>query len=701
MNSSVGRNTMGESLLTDKIQAILFTEQDGFAVTADDFATLRKSYFENGEKTARLHRAGIMKGLSGRVVGKMTTHNFFWKKTVGHVDIEEAFSTRGGYVLVKRNFDSVITAKIHFNKDHTWMKSEYFDMGYQNPNQPASVLLKPAENLHGINRFDYQQERQKYAITLLYPTPYPQQPPQQSILNARFGDPQVITFSARGSFSYCPDQAQAEHRKQALAELEKGTVMLMPAWEVREGALQAPPPADEALIRFSGLDKLAQLPPDSAPAQPEAPGPEAKAEMPAEIKPTEPVATTEKRMPHAGSIPIETSVPGMQDAEKAKAVPGPDKKAETAPEPVAKMDTVPEMHEPAQANALTIAKITAVLDAAGMAPAAEAAVPARSDMPKETAAQEAAFPENATTFKEPAIEKNKSAAGEEIEIAAILMAAKALTDEDMLETAAETTLPTEPLSPNSARLGLPEDDENDEFLSAIRRVLEKDWEVSLPEMLSEKAKLQSREEATPPLEIHPQPQDRQIRVSQPDGKTVYQGGYNQGKRDGFGTYYYKDGTLCHAGFWKNDMRDGLGVSFRHADQALHISNWQENKPIGFTSLFDKHGNFKFGGKIVKGQKTGVGISYNNHDGTVFVGKWDNGKPTGYGSAFDEDGNLLYTGMWKNGKRNGTGTAFDRHGDVVFSGEWKDDHEYNGILYKKPRQETGLAHEEQQNTDEQE
>ena len=177
-----------------------------------------------------------------------------------------------------------------------------------------------------------------------------------------------------------------------------------------------------------------------------------------------------------------------------------------------------------------------------------------------------------------------------------------------------------------------------------------------------------------------------VRIEQ-DGVTVYEGGYADGKREGFGAYYYKDGLLCHAGFWKEGMKDGLGVAFRHEDQALHVANWKDNRPVGFVSLFDPDGNFKYGGKMTRGKKDGVGVSYDNAERTVFVSRWDKGIYTGYGSVFSEDGLLMYSGMWRDGKREGLGTSFDSDGSILFYGEWKDGRENKGIFFTGGEDET--------------
>lgn len=163
---------------------------------------------------------------------------------------------------------------------------------------------------------------------------------------------------------------------------------------------------------------------------------------------------------------------------------------------------------------------------------------------------------------------------------------------------------------------------------------------------------------------------------------AYRGGYADGKREGFGAYYYKDGSLCYAGGWKSDRKEGLGVSFRNEDHALHISNWKDGIPGEYVTLFDSAGNLRYSGKMEQGKKQGAGVTRNSVDGTVFVGKWENGRPTGLGSSFDSDGNLLYYGNWKNGLRDGHGTEFDPSGGIVYDGEWKEGKYHNGILYQK-------------------
>lgn len=642
MNALNANNCADKSLVNENLFAVLLPESEGFGFTADDFPALRKGFFENGEKTVRLNRSGIVKGLEGKIKGKMTAQSFYWKKTAGGVDIEESFSNRQGYLIVKRNYDSVITARIHFRKNHTWIKSEYFDTGCQSAGQPASIVLKPAQSGNGAEQLTYDAQTRTYATASLYCAPYPQQPAQQSILNARFGPPALVAYTARGSFSYCPDKAEASRRAETLAQLQEGTVLLLPAWEVQDGELKNTELNAEftetSAVQFPGMDKSAILP--------QAENQNLTEEIVGSEKAAEEIAASEK---YKNTLP-DSAGPAQVITKNVGAQPfSPVPEASVA----AQTGQLPET--PAAAVAKEEAALLPVQP--GSFPDAETTTAPEHPAVKEAAASEAvpAKPGTDTTY--------------------ILEAAKQLEAQTAPESFAvdpDSLPPKESAVRLTETMPFQDDTELSDIFSAIQNALERKAEDAAPAALS--------------IQTVKQLPGNSVCLQQKNGYTAYQGGYHGGKREGFGSYYYKDGSLCYAGFWEDDKKEGLGVSFRHSDQAVHISNWKENKPAGFTSLFDKQGNFKFGGKIVAGKKNGVGISYNNEDGSVFVGKWENGVHTGYGSTFDENGNLLYTGMWKHGKRSGTGTAFDQAGDILFTGEWKEDHEYNGILYKKPRPE---------------
>ena len=500
---------MGSSLLSRKVYGVCFPQRDNLDTLQSELAAARKKFYSNYRRTVRVGKSEIIKGFDGKLRGKLTRHGLYWKKTAGKIALEEAFDQKNGYSVVYRDLRGIIVSRVFFDKNQLWIKSEYYEPG--NSNTPQ-VIFKPRDAFDVIERFDREEDGKHYRSTELHPLPYLAGTAEQSILNAKFGDPMFLVSTSEGDFCYCPKK-EAQERKVALDEIKEGTIMLMPAWEIKDGALAAEPGEEETNLSFTSLEEYAKV------------------------------------------------EPGQEPAVETAALPSP-------PDSSADAEEFHEVPEPEE--------------------------------------------------KDPAISTPVKSA-------------------------------EKPAEPSAA----------EEKTSAVQRPAEQiHYEIQNGQVVS--GEIVSAETA------------------------VYRGEYLDGKREGFGSHFYKSGALSYAGFWKNDKRDGLGVSFRESDHALHIAKWENGKPGSFVSLYDKDGNLRYGGHIVNGKKQGAGVSFRQDDGTVFVGKWEDGELVGLGSSFDQDGNLLYYGQWKDGKRNGHGTEFDPNGAIIFDGEWKDDKYHNGILYQKPK-----------------
>lgn len=546
---------MSASLMARNVYGVCFPERDNLNTLQSELAAARKKFFSRGKKTVRVGKSEIIRGFDGKLHGKMTRHGLYWKKSAGKIALEEAFDQKNGYAVVYRDLRGIITSRVFFDRNQLWIKSEYYEP-WDSGN--AQIIFKPGDTFDIIMRFDREEDRKHYRSTELHPLPYLSGTAEQSIVNARFGDPMLIVSTAEGEFCYCPKK-EAQARKVALDEIKEGTIMLMPAWEIKDGALTKEPGEEETNLTFTSLEEYAKV----------EPGQEAPAE--------------------AASVPSPPSPPENEEAEEFREV------------------------EQAQEEEL-------------------------SQADREESEQEETIQEQEYVQKQ--------------------------------ENPAEESLPEEEKSAERAE---------------------------------EQPVESSSEEETPVLRDASEQPHVEIQNGQPVSggiipaeTAVYRGEYADGKRDGFGSHFYKSGALSYAGFWKDDKRDGLGVSFRESDHALHIAKWENGKPGSFVSLFDKDGNLRYGGHMVDGKKQGAGVSFRQDDGTIFVGKWENGEPLGLGSSFDKDGNLLYYGEWKDGKRNGHGTEFDPSGAIIFDGEWKDDQYHNGILYQKRKEteEEGFFPEEE-------
>ncbi len=622
MESILTPNAVSKSLLAREVYGVCFTRRDSPELFCGEFSTARKKFFTGGKKTVKVGQKEAIKGFEGKLQGKLARRCLYWKKTANKVNLEEAFGQRGGFLLVLRDFRNIITARLFFDKDQMWLKSEYYDPW---DSRVASVIFKPCGAFDGVERFDYMREQKQYRSTILYPVDYRPGTAEQSLVNSRFGEPELILSTEQGSFCYCP-KGEASDREEALKEIQSGSILLTSAWEVKDGALHSE--AEEAGPIFSTLEEVAVLPESGAeqkaPEPSETPVEEGEKEAPETQDATEEEASTKPLISEdepeapAASLEEEAAEP-IEESASVQEETAPDNTAIGDPEIEALLEAARLIErQPEQPSAPR-----GILDAQAILQAAQRL--AQTEKPLSSVPEEAVLEEEETPEKE----SEKEAASIE-----------------------ETSSPEEPASLEGSPLT---EETAEEASPAVEAELSRQTE---PAITGRK------------------------RTQQSNGLTAYDGEYKDGKRDGFGSYYYQNGNLCYAGFWKDGQKDGLGVSFRNSDQALHIARWKEGKSDGFTALFDREGDLRYAGRMEGGKKQGAGVTYHREDGTLFVGSWENDLPTGLGSLFDPEGRLLYTGMWQDGKQNGHGTEFDENGDVVFSGEWKDGKYHNGILYKK-------------------
>ena len=624
MEPNVASSAMSLSLLARNVYCVCFADRDSLDILRGELALARERYFTGGCKTLRVGKREVIRGFEGKLQGKLSRRGFFWRKSAhnvtgtGNLLLEEAFDQKGGYLLVNRDFRNIIASRVFFNKALAWLKSEYYEPW---DTHNARVIFKPVDSDDLVERFDWDAAKKRYRSTMLYPVPYLEGDAGQSLLNAQFGEPKLLVSTGEGMFCYCPKE-EAQRRKEALADLRQGTLVILPAWEVKEGSLAAPgePEPEGPDVTFSSLEEYAHIqePPVKDLPAVAAPGEEAV--------PEEPALQEEVEAPTPEEAITESSAPGEETAPAVSEEPAPQEEVEApTPEEAIVEASVPGeeatsavSEEPAPQEEV---EVTAPEAAAGERPLPEEAAPSgEAPSAQEERAQEPA--PQAGPAEEPSPWEPQDA-----------------EDREILQAAREAAgVQTQGLSPANGP----------SYRGELREGLP--W--------------------------------GQGRTEQPNGRTSYEGEFRAGKREGFGAYYYKNGSLCYAGSWKEDKKDGLGVSFRESDHILHIAKWKEGAPGEFVSLFDKEGNLRYGGRIEDGKKQGAGVSYNAADGTVFVGKWQDGQPTGIGSAFDREGNLAYYGAWKDGKRHGHGTEFDSAGAIVFDGEWRDGKYYNGILYQK-------------------
>ena len=340
MEPNVASSAMSLSLLARNVYCVCFADRDSLDILRGELALARERYFTGGCKTLRVGKREVIRGFEGKLQGKLSRRGFFWRKSAhnvtgtGNLLLEEAFDQKGGYLLVNRDFRNIIASRVFFNKALAWLKSEYYEPW---DTHNARVIFKPVDADDLVERFDWDAAKKRYRSTMLYPVPYLEGDAGQSLLNAQFGEPKLLVSTGEGMFCYCPKE-EAQRRKQALVDLRQGTLVILPAWEVKEGSLAAPgePEPEGPDITFSSLEEYAHIqePPVKELPAVEAPGEEAIPEEPALQEKMEATAPEEA----AGERPLPEEAAPTEEAPAAQ--------EERAQEPAPQAESAGPAEEP-------------------------------------------------------------------------------------------------------------------------------------------------------------------------------------------------------------------------------------------------------------------------------------------------------------------------------------------------------------------
>lgn len=338
MEPNVESSAMSLSLLARNVYCVCFADRDSLDILRGELALARERYFTGGCKTLRVGKREVIRGFEGKLQGKLSRRGFFWRKSAhnvtgtGNLLLEEAFDQKGGYLLVNRDFRNIIASRVFFNKALAWLKSEYYEPW---DTHNARVIFKPVDSDDLVERFDWDASKKRYRSTMLYPVPYLEGDAGQSLLNAQFGEPKLLVSTGEGMFCYCPKE-EAQRRKEALADLRQGTLVILPAWEVKEGSLAAPGEPEGPDITFSSLEEYAHIqepPVKELPAM-EAPEEETIVEAPVPGEETAPAVSEEP----APQEEMEATAP----EEAAGEMPLPEEAAHSGEAPAAQEERVQE-----------------------------------------------------------------------------------------------------------------------------------------------------------------------------------------------------------------------------------------------------------------------------------------------------------------------------------------------------------------------
>lgn len=585
MEPNVASSAMSLSLLARNVYCVCFADRDSLDILRGELALARERYFTGGCKTLRVGKREVIRGFEGKLQGKLSRRGFFWRKSAhnvtgtGNLLLEEAFDQKGGYLLVNRDFRNIIASRVFFNKALAWLKSEYYEPW---DTHNARVIFKPVDSDDLVERFDWDATKKRYRSTMLYPVPYLEGDAGQSLLNAQFGEPKLLVSTGEGMFCYCPKE-EAQRRKQALADLRRGTLVILPAWEVKEGSLAAPgePEPEGPDITFSSLEEYAHIqepPVKDLPAM-EAPGEEAI--------PEEPALQEEMEAPAPEEAVVEAPVPGEEAAPAVSEEPAPQEEMEaTAPEEAAGERPLPEEAAPS-----------------GEAPAAQ----------EERAQEPAPQAESAGPAEEPSPWEPQDA-----------------EDREILQAAREAAgIQTQGLSPTNGpsyrgelREGLPWGQGRTEQPNG-RTSYEGEFRAGKREGFGAYYYKNGslcyagswKEDKKDGLGVSFRESDHILHIAK----------WKEGAPGEFVSLFDKEGNLRYGGRIEDGKKQGAGVSYNAADGTVFVGKWQDGQPTGIGSAFDREGNLAYYGAWKDGKRHGHGTEFDSAGAIVFDGEWRDGK----------------------------------------------------------------------------
>lgn len=585
MEPNVASSAMSLSLLARNVYCVCFADRDSLDILRGELALARERYFTGGCKTLRVGKREVIRGFEGKLQGKLSRRGFFWRKSAhnvtgtGNLLLEEAFDQKGGYLLVNRDFRNIIASRVFFNKALAWLKSEYYEPW---DTHNARVIFKPVDSDDLVERFDWDAAKKRYRSTMLYPVPYLEGDAGQSLLNAQFGEPKLLVSTGEGMFCYCPKE-EAQRRKQALADLRRGTLVILPAWEVKEGSLAAPgePEPEGPDITFSSLEEYAHIqepPVKELPAM-AAPGEEAVSEEPAPQEEVE--ATVPEEAIAESSVPGEKAAPAVLDEPASQA-----EVEATAPEKAAGERPLPEEAAPTEE-----------------APAAQ----------EERAQEPAPQAESAGPAEEPSPWEPQDA-----------------EDREILQAAREAAgVQTQGLSPANGpsyrgelREGLPWGQGRTEQPNG-RTSYEGEFRAGKREGFGAYYYKNGslcyagswKEDKKDGLGVSFRESDHILHIAK----------WKEGAPGEFVSLFDKEGNLRYGGRIEDGKKQGAGVSYNAADGTVFVGKWQDGQPTGIGSAFDREGNLAYYGAWKDGKRHGHGTEFDSAGAIVFDGEWRDGK----------------------------------------------------------------------------
>lgn len=569
--------------------AVYHRDYDGPAAKPSLLSQARREYFTQG-KTVSVKEENLDSGVKAVYRGKIGRHAFIWSvKRDGRV-VQQAFRGKDGYELARFDERGETIEKAHFTMDLHWTGAAYYMKGRRD--QLPAAVLSPTEE--GLVLTEWNPDTGKYSRTVLVPCALRRGSAEQSLADARLGDPRIWAETSAGDFCYCTVEEAA--LRSALLERAKETVP--------EDISFQPEQTEEDEPDFAGFSYIANdaEPEEESESSFDLEGPHALETPPEPERPS-----ISESSPDQPSSPQEDDYAADHELFCAGAdAPQPAQWGTACPAPIGTKPGAPVPKEeelPLPALNSGLSQLLKLVQAELKAQAGTESVAQEEPLPADEPPEETR-PPHAERYAVAA--KNRHG---------IVVHAPELKSKSMLDGEAEPGWVQKPAAVPVKRIIISAEESYAYFGELLNGMREGSG-----------------------------------RTEMANGHTAYEGGYHEDKRDGFGTYYYKSGKLCYVGNWKDNLRHGSGISFSSRDGSIFVGKWKDNVPTGSGTAFDAEGNLLYTGEWKDGKRDGYGTEYRN-GAVLYTGEWRGDLRHGKGTLTLPNGTII-TGLFENGKVQG-------------------------------------------------
>ncbi|MDO4459485.1 MAG: hypothetical protein Q4C42_05300 [Clostridia bacterium] len=584
---------ISSSLINRNVYYACDIAAEGMRNFRGDLAMLRREFFANGMRTASAKYHVNELGNTGKLSGKISRHKIRWTKTLGKIRTEEAFQTGKNFTIVRRDLNNRIIGKITYNNEMKWLKTEYFS---PSDFSKAVEILKPCETDDAIEKYIYNEEKNRYNITELYPSPYETDSAEQSLVNSEFDSDFVLVSTDEGDFCYTSAE-EAEKRKEASAAEKTGD--MNGTWDEEAEAPETGAAVSEEEPEFTSMEEIAELKNENC----------EEAADDTEIITDEPLET-EDNPEETEEITEELSTNEKDDVENTGAQ--------------------------------------------------EELSPAESDVVENTDGEEAAVNEpedDQQTADEQETEETPTDTEETAEEIQPEETEPAETEPVIIEDNAEEPEAEADAEPEAEEENTEAESAEEEDDTALDLAVGDGKHIYSGRMRNGKREGKGRTETADgiPVYIGDYADDRRNGIGTSyfrDGALSYAGNWKNDKKDGLGVSFNPTDNSIHVTRWENGSQASESVSIDSEGRLLYYGNTENGKKHGTGISVRKEDGRIYVGDFEGGKAAGMGSLFDADGRLVYTGHFADGVREGFGTEFDKEGRVVYSGEWKNDEYSG-------------------------------------------------